>query len=251
LLHGLRRAFGLSRFSIPRLQSSSILASRCFATQKALVVDPVQDFKSITSRLFEDIDTEIEDVQKADRKEEINKQLKAVGGTFTTAVEDNAKTFVIKLSKNNFDVEVKWNPQDTSEDEETEQPEVGEEEKGEEQTEEDQQQQSGPPAHNITIFITQKGKTQRIRVGCIATRDFDLRVEGLDFSNEGGDFPEQDTDESLYFNELNSDVQDGIYDFLHSLNIDDRTATLVHHQNQQADADRLTRNLKRFTDFLV
>jgi hypothetical protein len=261
LRHGLRRVVG-SRLQTPtfqssflssRFQSSSLLASRFFATQKAQVVDPVQDFKSLKTRLFEDIDTEIDDVHKVDRKEEIDKQLKAVGGTLTTEVEDNAKTFIIRLSKNNYDVEVKWNPQDTSEEDETDQPDMGmggEEEGKQDNPEEDQQQQAGPPAHNITIFVTPKGKTQRIRVGCIATRDFDLRVEGLDLSNEKGEFPEQETDESLYFNELSSDVQDGIYDLLHSLNIDDRTATLVHHQNQQADAERLTRNLKKFVNFL-
>jgi len=61
---------------------------------------------------------------------------------------------------------------------------------------------------------------------------------------------EAESEEQLYFNELNADVQDGVYDFLHSANIDDRTAALVHNYNELYSTERILRNFKRFTDFL-
>jgi len=70
-------------------------------------------------------------------------------------------------------------------------------------------------------------------VTCTATSDYDLRVDGIDMSDEKGEFPEEKLDElgALDFNDLDPDVQDSIYDFLHALHIDDSTATIVHHQN--------------------
>jgi len=250
LRHGLQRAL---RYQTPKCMTGvRFMATQKVPSQVVSPSDKLQDIKTIKSRLLEDIDAEVEDINKVSRKDEINKSLKAMGATLSETDVENVKNFVVKLSKNNYDVEVKWSPLDVAEDEEEPPPDLEGDEKGEQQQEdqqqEDGQQQTGPQPHNIVVVLTTKGTQNSVRLGCIATSDYDLRVEGVDLSNEKGEFSNTD-EEGLFFHELSSDVQDGIYDLLHTLNIDDRTATLVHSQNEQHTNDRIQRGFKKLAEF--
>jgi len=253
LRYGLQRAFGLTRSQASRCLGARFMATQKVTSQVVPQSDKFQDIKTIKSRLLEDIDAEIEDISKVTRRDEIQNSLKAMAATLTQIEVEQVKNFVLKLSKNNYDVEVKWSPLDVAEEEDDAAPPDLDEEKGEDQQEDQQEaqqnQESGPTPHNIVVTLTPKGTKNSVRLGCIATSDFDLRVEGIDLSNDQGEFNNND-EEGLFFHELSSDVQDGIYDLLHTLNIDDRTATLVHHQNEQHTNDRIHRGFKKLGEFL-
>jgi len=259
LRYGLRRALGFSRTSVPcfhsfqplhSFRSYSILTSRCFATKSSALEKPQQTgIIGAKKRLAETVDGMIEAVESEHHGAELEKAVKAAEGRISLVTEDNIKTFVLKLSKEKYDVEVKWNPDDSTADPTVEDQGVDEEEK--DQSQPDNEIKQGPPAHNLLVHITPHGKSQRLRVACIATSDYDLRVDGIDLSDEKGEFPEDKIEElgALDFNELDADVQDGVYDLLHALNIDDRTATIVHHQNHLYKNKSLAHSLKKFIEF--
>jgi len=178
-----------------------------------------------------------------------------VGGTITVETNNQMKTYILKLSKEKYDVEVKWGPDEVATDETGEEADaIDEEEKGEDaslEQPENQEPQNKPPPHSLLVFVNPRGKPNKIRVTCTATSDYDLRVDGIDMSDEKGEFPEEKLDElgALDFNDLDPDVQDSIYDFLHALHIDDSTATIVHHQNWIHKTEMLKLSLQKFMEF--
>jgi len=260
--HGLRRAFTFSRV-FPRFQSLPLfpqpsIYSRFFASKPQAVEKPQQTgIKAAKGRLTETVDEMLESVKADNHPAELEKLLKNVNGTIKTETNEGTKTFVLKISKDKYDVEVRWGPDDVAADDTGEGEQLAdEEEKGEDgseqpEDEENQDQQNTTPPHSLLVFVTPKGKSNKIRLACTATSDYDLRVDGIDVSDEKGEFPEEKMEElgALDFNELDSDVQDAIYDLLHALSIDDSTATIVHHQNWIYKTEGLKRALHRFIEF--
>jgi len=249
--------FVYSRVSMPRFQTvlptSSIFTSRFFASKSQLVEKPQQTgIKSAKGRLTETVDEMLEQFESDNHPAELEKVLQAVGGALSSETIDQVKTHVLKLSKDKYDVEVKWGPDDVVDDSEEADQIADEEEKGEDEEQPDSQEpQNKPPPHSLLVFITPRGKANKIRVSCTATPDYDLRVDGIDMSDEKGEFPEEKMEElgALDFNELDADVQDAIYDFLHSLHIDDSTATIVHHQNWIYKTEQVKKSLQKFMEF--
>jgi hypothetical protein len=210
-----------------------------------------EDLQAIKKRLKAHLASEAK-VLAAEEDTEMQAYVTSLGAT--PSRDEETQELVLKYSRDNYDIEIRINPEEVGEDEgeqgEAEQGEEEHEEK-EENVEEDKEEEkeeedyNTPAPHLFYVQLTSRSSGKKIMLQCTATSDFDTRVESLKVSTKEGKFD----DDELPFPHISGELQDVLYDFLADVDVDERTAKYVLWRVEHDAATRAAASINRLKDF--
>jgi len=162
----------------------------------------------------------------------------------TMSQDPETQELVLAYTRDNYDIEVRINPEEVGEDEGPQENEEQENE-GKEDEELEKEDNFGSSPHMFYVQLTSKTNGKKIMLQCTATADVDTRVESIKVVNEEGKFD----DDELPFPQVSGELQDVIYDFLADVDVDERTAKYVHWRVEQEISNRVAASINRLKDF--